>query len=201
MTTRARLLGAVAVAAVLVAGWLFLRAGDDGPDPEASRQPAATPAATTGTAAAEAISRQYLTPAAGQPVATVQGQVEVSNTQKTPATLDVLALETNDRSTVLRWRLSTPAMTNLNTPQFARGRATNATSALQLTSRQTNQRLLPGTFVQESLSACSCSDLPYRSGPDGVELSAVLAPLEQGATEVELAVPGFPVVKVPVTRR
>jgi hypothetical protein len=191
----------VVLAVLVVAGIVWsTRSGDD----PATLGPGASGPSPTVSAdeASREFSAKYLTALpAVTPIASQQGSIEVTNTEKTPATMDVLSLESNDASTVLRWRLSTPQQVAINSPQFSARRSNSSTSALTLVSTATDQRLTLGEYVQVGFTACTCSDLPYESGPGGVELSAVFGPLDAGATQVELNVPGFAPLTVPVTRR
>ena len=50
------------------------------------------------------------------------------------------------------------------------------------------------------IARCTCAPTPWTNGPQGVELSGVYAALPASVTEVEVQIPGFPTITVPVTR-
>jgi hypothetical protein len=191
----------VVLAGLAVVGWLVLRPG--GGEPGTAPGPGggkatASPSATAGGGSDEVL-RKYLSTASPTPVATVSGRLKVSGSDS-PARVEVIAVEADDRSTVLRWRLVADQTGTITANLFSRGATDSDTSAIALISRETQQRMVPGRYVQGLFSRCACAKAPYRVGPRGVEMSAVFAPLASTVREIEVRIPTFAPVSVPITR-
>jgi hypothetical protein len=127
-----------------------------------------------------------------------------------PATVEVVAVQASATATVLRWRLRPTDGQAHETGTFKLipvGQTAGYTDVrdVRLIDRRTQQYSLASLYVREGNPKgkryCLCSDLPTTIPPAGVTLTGEYPALPATATEVDVAVPGLPVVKgVPVTR-
>jgi hypothetical protein len=201
MTAR-RLIAALAVllvAAAAVGFWIDRRDIGHGVSPSLTASPTASATSSDVSDAARAVTDRYLTTAQPAPVATVAGTLTISGSA-VPASVEVLAVESDSRSTVLRWRLSADQTGTVTPGLFSRGTTDADTSGIALVSAQSQQRLVPGTYVQGLFKRCACAKGPYRTGPEGIEMSATFAPLPATVSEVQVRIPTFAPVTVQVTR-
>jgi hypothetical protein len=188
----------VVVVAVAIAIGAF--SGDDGNDGDGPGPgPTASGASTPSAGTAQDLASKYLTTTPEPAVASAAGTLEMGGTE-VPAKAEMLAVTSGAGSTVLRWRLTAERIGTLPPALFTRGSTDADTSGIALVSERSQQRLIPGRYVQGVLNRCACSNQPYQVGPRGVEMSAVFAALPETVTQVEVRIPTFPAVTVPVTR-
>lgn len=199
---RAVVLLVLVLVLVAAAVWFaVLRGGDDTTTPDGR-----APAGDGGNAAE--ITKRYLPTAANadQPVAGADGTIS-SDVAKVPARADVLALVADDASTTVRWRLSTAAAgTSVDPGLLSNTRGAPDTSAVSLYSPEQDLELYPGHWTATDTSItlgapCTCSKQPFETGPAGVELSGVYQALPDDVASIQVKIPGFPAITVPVTRR
>jgi hypothetical protein len=193
--TWAALILVVVVVAVIAASCHSGSKGSNG------KRPSPTGSATATGTTAQAGLQQYLTAPPATPVATVDGTIKGTNGDIT-AHADILAVDSGPRSAVLRWRLRTDQVTTQQRTDIfmAPGHESGDTSGVALIDTATGDKLLPGYYVMTDLTACTCSFVPEKLGPAGVQMSAVYPPLAVGTASVQVAIPGFRSVSVPVTR-
>jgi hypothetical protein len=140
-----------------------------------------------------------LTPKA---VATVDGTVKKSGGAPVAARAEIEVVQASADSTVLRWRLSVPSgEVKLSNKDWGI-RALGNIDRVALVATGEDLQLNPVTWKapKGTLRDCGCSKVPYGVGPKGAELGALYSALPASVTEVEVRIPGFAAVKVPVTR-
>ena len=167
--------------------------GRQSADPvDASPRPSLDPAAE---AAAELTRSVLEGEEVPEPLATMSGALALLQ-GPSAVEVDVLEVRAGATSTLLRWRLRSPATERVRTYTSTLSLPNRFdTRAVALLDEQGGQRLQPFTFIpqrnQDNPIACVCSDLPNDVGPDGLLMYGLYPPLAAGTTAVDVAIPGF----------
>lgn len=145
--------------------------------------------------AGDAAARAYLNDQQAKPIGSASGTI-TTYSSTAPATADVLALTASANTTSLWWQLSSPQAGTTMKGGFLGEDGAAGTGGVVILARQANLRLTP----LKADGACVCSEVPSKLGSQPVAMSGVYPPLPSTVTEVEVVVPGFPAIKVPVGR-
>lgn len=109
--------------------------------------------------------------------------------------VDVLEVRAGTTTTLLRWRLRSPATERVRTYTSALSLPSRFdTRAVTLLDEQGGQRLQPYTYIpqlNQNPISCVCSRLPADIGPDGLLMYGLYPSLAPGTTAVDVAIPGF----------
>lgn len=215
---RSRRLVLVLLAGVLAGPALVACTGDDSPTPGSSVS--ATGSAPTGSdgpggpggsgleQAAEQVTRQYLSAPEPAVLGSVRGTVsglDGGRAVEVPGAVDVLSVTAGPASTAVRWRMSSERpVGNVSTETYrTQYWGLPDVSKVVLEAKQADLRLKTShyTSVSAYTGNCTCAFISGDLGPSGLEMSILYPALPPSVTEVELRVPGFPALAVPVTRR
>ena len=204
---------AVAVVAVLLMAVLatVLGGGDerDGGGPGTSSATTAAGGPESALARdAEKLTRALLAPAddPAPAVAAAQGTVQTNEEPRAqPAVAEILAVEVGPSSILLRWRLrSTAGSLDLDGLTFAPPTEPSSSSLLgvALVDPVGRESVRPYVFrAREYGVSCVCSIVPVEIDRRGQELSGLYPLFTTAPAQVEVHIPGFPPIGVPVTRR
>jgi hypothetical protein len=182
---------ALMAAAALVAGCT----GSSSTGAQPSARVSSGSSSTAGGGAGDSAARTYLNGQQAKPIGSASGTI-ATYSSTAPATADVLALTASPNTTTLRWQLSSPQAGTTMKGGFLGEDGAAGTGGVAILARQANLRLTPVKVD----GACVCSEVPSKLGSQPVAMSGVYPPLPPGVTEVEVVVPGFPAIKVPVNR-
>lgn len=175
--------------------------GSQNPSPDASGGSQQPPEQTTAQKLTETLLEGDERP---KPVATVRGAIALPQ-GSAPVEVDILAVQANAQTTLLRWRLrsGTGQPLRVRTSSLAAPNLFD-TRAVALADATGNQRLLPFTYrslQRLNVTGCTCSEVPESVSADGVQLYALFPPLAPEATTVDVLIPGLPPAeKIQVTR-
>ena len=136
-----------------------------------------------------------------KPIASANGRLPLVGSETIAARADILSAGASGATTVLKWRVATEVKRGgIFANMFGEGGAKD-TSAVVLISNSSNQRLWPNRIAYPANpSVCACSQMPQELGPDGVILSGEYPPLAASIADVQVSIPGFAPITVPVTR-
>lgn len=150
----------------------------------------------------DALAARYLTDEDPAPVGDAEATLELDS-GRTRVVAEILEVRAGPASTTLRWQLRAPdASGSLRGTVLSRRDTDPDTSAVALTPVGTKLRLLPGIYIQGDFDfrSCTCPRHPYQLGPEPVEMSSHYPVLEADVQQVEVHIPQFPPITVPVTR-
>ncbi|HET7489629.1 MAG TPA: hypothetical protein VFJ85_17005 [Acidimicrobiales bacterium] len=202
-------LGVAAVVVVAVLAALVLRGGGGGGGTSPSTT-TATPVSAGGTGLAgegEALARRALaSKGEGAPlVASANGTVGTLGAQKTqPAVAEVLGVEAGANDILLRWRLrSTGPVLDIDTLFFSpRYEPIFQMNGVALVDPSGKERGTPLTYRNARGGLrCACSITPFYVDQRGLELQGLYPLFTHAPAQVEVQIPGFPPITVPVTSR
>lgn len=196
-----RMVSASLLAGVMAVGLLGCT-GSSKPEAPTSGT-AAAGAASTLSKAAETVTQHYLSETTATALASAQGTVKGGDGD-VPGTVDVLAVRASTASTVVRWRLSAnEPVTTLSLDAYRNlDWKVDDVSGVTLVAKQADLQLKAGHWANSQVVSgnCICAWQPNNVDSAGIELSMLYPALPASVTEVQLKVPGFPAISVPVTR-
>jgi len=207
---RTRLLVVVAVVALVVAGGFVWRVatGSGGEVGTTSSSDSSTGTGSDDPTVAD-LTEEYLSAdaTAPSPVASQEGTVHgtatdgSSSAQKHSGTLQVLAVDAGDDSTLVRYTLASDVEVTPDT-SFYLDVPDRSLRSPELIAKSADLRLQASNWKTASqvTGDCVCSWLPSTIGPEAIQLSILYPSLPESVTEVQFSVPGFDPFTVSVTR-